>query len=1164
MQEPPRPVQLHVIHDLGGGSSKWIADFAAADEERLNLVLRSFSHDSAAGSGLALYAGPTDESPIRTWRFTEQIPAVVVHHAEYRAALAEILHDFNVAGILVSSVIGHSLDILDTELPTLVVLHDYFPYCPAINLYFGSSCTRCDGARVAECEEGNPDFSPFANFPSAVRLAARERFVEQVHRANVAVAVPSESVASNLRRLDRRFDDVKFHVVPHGYGAPLAHIERSADRASERLRILVLGQLSVAKGLNLLRGALPALASFADLYLVGAREVGSIFQYSPSVQVVSQFDPRELAVHVAQISPHAGLLPSIVPETFSYALSELWMMGIPPVASRVGAFAERIQDGANGFLFDPEVNAMVQALRAIDTDRAALARVQENIRSWRPRTAQSMVADYRRLLPLAAEGEPPTQLMHREARPGADITVASMWKQVKSLSLQVQLANEARHRSEMQRISDAHRLDEERRKADGFMAERDALLLQQDRNLQELLAQRDEKARQLEAKAQQVDELLRSTSWRVTAPLRAVSRTVRKAGIVGRAAMATARQPGDIPTRLRRLRSAWSRGGLLEVKRTVVAMQAPESRPDGTWHEYLATFRREVRPRIVEAIARLPRRPTITVIVATYDTEEHLLREMLDSVRGQLYAEWEMCIVDDASPDPRVRAVLEEYARADARIKVRVLESNEGVSRASNAAIAMATGEFTVLLDHDDVLEEHALFRVAQTILEDDPDFAYSDEVLVDAGGTQALRFAFRPAFSPEYLRSHPYIVHLAGFRTQLLRDIGGFSDDLRISQDYDLILRAIEKSRCVVHIPEILYRWRIHERSAGTAKMGEVMETSRGVLQRHLERSGLAGNVQAGESFNLFETRYALREGLRVAIVIPTKNHGELLRQCIQSLIDTVKGVQYDIVVVDHDSDEPDTMDYLRAISGQSARIVRYSGPFNFSVINNRAIAEIDDERYTHYLFCNNDIEAIQQGWLERMLEIGQQPDVGAVGALLFYPDGKTIQHAGVCVGMFGAAEHYAKRLRFPEEPVEAGFGELLRVDHEVAAVTAACMLVSREAFQEVGGFDERIAVGFGDVDLCLRIGETRRRIVFCPHARLLHHESFTRGTSTADPHPEDSALYRMKWRNILHSGDPFFHPALSLWHPTWTLKHPLPASFAIRRRVTRNEAGRRMRWLA
>jgi GT2 family glycosyltransferase len=502
-----------------------------------------------------------------------------------------------------------------------------------------------------------------------------------------------------------------------------------------------------------------------------------------------------------------------------------------------------------------------------------------------------------------------------------------------------------------------------------------------------------------------------------------------------------------------------------------------------------------------------------------------------------------------------VRRVLEEFGAKDKRIRLHFGE-NRGVSHASNRALEMASGEFVVLLDHDDVLEEQALFRVAESIVEDRPDMVYSDEVLVTPDASTVRRYAYRPAFSLEYLRSHPYIVHLVGFRTQILRDLGGFDESLRISQDYDLILRVAEKARTIVHIPEILYQWRLHAASAGKQRMDEVMQTSKAVLQRHLDRLGEAGMVHEGAGFNLFDVRYPLEPGLRVAIVIPTKNHFELLRQCIDSIRATVKGVDYDIVVVDHESDERATRDYLDSIAG-GVRVLRYEGVFNFSAINNWAVKQVAG-RYTHYLFCNNDIEAMQAGWLERMLELGQQPSIGIVGAKLLYGDRKTIQHGGVCVGAFGAAEHYGKRLRFPGDPVEPGYAELLQVNHEVAAVTAACMLVREDAFREVGGFDEAILVGFGDVDLCLRVGAKGYRILFCPHAELLHHESSTRGTSAIDPHPADSALYRFKWRDLLRAGDPYHSPGLSLYSTNWMLKQPLHCDFGLRRRIVKRDSDR------
>jgi O-antigen biosynthesis protein len=485
------------------------------------------------------------------------------------------------------------------------------------------------------------------------------------------------------------------------------------------------------------------------------------------------------------------------------------------------------------------------------------------------------------------------------------------------------------------------------------------------------------------------------------------------------------------------------------------------------------------------------------------------------------------------------------------------------VAHASNRALEMAQGSHVVLMDHDDLLEEQALFRVAQAISAEDPDFFYSDEALVTHDRDEVRRYAFRPGFSLEYLRSHPYIVHLVGFRTELARAVGGFNEELRISQDYDLVLRLVEQARTVTHLPEILYRWRIHGASAGIARQEQVMAVSKGVLQRHLERCGVVGEARDGPSFNLFDVRYPLQPGLRVAIVIPTRNRGDLLKQCVESIRRTVRDVAYDIVVVDHESDEPATRQYLESIAAQ-VRILRHEGPFNFSRINNQAVARIAGP-YTHYLFCNNDIEAHEEGWLERMLELGQQPDVGAVGAMLFYGDRKTIQHAGVCVGLFGAAEHYAKTVRFPDEQVEPGFNELLRINHEVAAVTAACMLMRRDCFEEIGGFDEQIAVGFGDVDLCLKAGQHGFRVLFCAHARLIHHESATRGTSTVDPHPADSAYYRLKWKKVLDDGDPFYSPSLSHKSTRWAPRRPLPCSHEIRRRVTRREAATgRLRWMS
>ena len=263
------------------------------------------------------------------------------------------------------------------------------------------------------------------------------------------------------------------------------------------------------------------------------------------------------------------------------------------------------------------------------------------------------------------------------------------------------------------------------------------------------------------------------------------------------------------------------------------------------------------------------------------------------------------------------------------------------------------------------------------------------------------------------------------------------------------------------------------------------------------------------------------------------------------------MRNIPFDIVLVDHASDDAASVEYFETLKPR-AQVLRYEGPFNFSAINNWAVSKLTGE-YSHYLFCNNDIEAIEPGWLERMMELGQKPPVGIVGAKLFYPDRKTIQHAGVCVGAYGAAEHYGKFMRMPDQGLEPGYLGSLIVNREVSAVTAACLLISKEAFDEVDGFEEQLAVGFGDVDLCLKVDAKGYRVLFCPSAQLVHHESFTRGKSTEDPHPQDSAFFQKKWKRLLEEGDPYFNPNLSLFSTAWHVKIPMSQELEIRRRVYR-----------
>ena len=657
----------------------------------------------------------------------------------------------------------------------------------------------------------------------------------------------------------------------------------------------------------------------------------------------------------------------------------------------------------------------------------------------------------------------------------------------------------------------------------------------------------------------------------MSSPLSTLRRLPHKLRQLGRSLYLLAADPRQLGSNSRKLWRAWRAGGTQMLKHQLLSLGHPDAptipvAPTDAWQDYQQRLNDDVLPVLRAEIAAMAQPVTISILVPTYNTDPAMLTAMVESVRSQIYPHWELCIADDASPKPHVRQMLQELAAQEPRIQLHLGETNRGVSHATNQALALASSPFVVLLDHDDLLQPQAIYRVAQCVLADDPDMLYSDEVLVSPDASQVLQYFHRPAFSPEYLRSHPYIVHMVGFRTALLRELGGFDEALTISQDYDLILRVSEAASRIAHIPEILYQWRTHTGSAGHEKMAQVMATSTAVLQRHLDRTGQQASSAPGVSFNFFETHHQIAADQRVAIIIPTKNYGHLVRQCVDSIRATVKQAQYDLIVIDHESTEAASLDYFAQLAQDgTATVLRYKGPFNFSAINNWAVRQLT-RSYTHYLFCNNDIEALHEGWLEQMLSQCQDPSVGMVGAQLLYPDRTSIQHAGVCVGAFGIAEHYGKFLKLPPDRVDIAFMGRLVCTHEVSAVTAACLLMRKEAFDAIDGYDEKLAVGFGDVDLCLRTLQLGWRVLYCPQATLIHHESITRGKAEGyDPHPEDSALFASRWRDFLDAGDPYHHPAFEVRHTCWLVRTPMRCEPSINRRLfNRSGLAQRMQHLS
>lgn len=515
----------------------------------------------------------------------------------------------------------------------------------------------------------------------------------------------------------------------------------------------------------------------------------------------------------------------------------------------------------------------------------------------------------------------------------------------------------------------------------------------------------------------------------------------------------------------------------------------------------------------------------LSIIMPVYNTPEPWLREAIASVESQWCPHWELICVDDGSTVSHVAPILDAAAARDDRIRI-VRQANGGIARATNAGFKAATGDYVVLMDHDDMLEPEAVYRLLETTA-NGADLIYADEIVTSADLDDIEHFVARPAFSHDYYLSHPYVVHPICVRRQLALKLGGFDEGMAISADVDFVLRVIEAARDVAHIPAFLYRWRTHRGSTGHARKGEVTAATLGALNAHLARLKTGATAIAGPHFNTYRICWP-DPGGRTLIVIPTRDRVDLLKPCIDSIFRTVKAEEVTVLVVDHQSRETETADFLAAM-GDRITVLPYVGAFNFSAINNAAVAA-HGAGHDRVLFMNNDVEALAPGWLEEMRALCGRPDVGAVGATLLYDDG-TVQHAGVILGIGGSADHAHKFQRFQVSGRRTlGFNCSLVSTRDYSAVTGACLMLPMALFESVGGFDERLVVGYNDTDLCLRVGALGYRVLNSAHAVLWHHESASRRKSGQIDHPVDGCRFVQRWAGLIAQGDPFYSPHLSL----------------------------------
>jgi GT2 family glycosyltransferase len=522
--------------------------------------------------------------------------------------------------------------------------------------------------------------------------------------------------------------------------------------------------------------------------------------------------------------------------------------------------------------------------------------------------------------------------------------------------------------------------------------------------------------------------------------------------------------------------------------------------------------------------------PAISIVVPTFNTPAQFLIEMIESVNDQTYSSWELCIADGCSSQVHVKTILEHFAKKNKRIKVNFLKKNRGIAFNTNAAIALSTGEFITFIDHDDILPPFALYEIVEAINKNpDADFIYSDEDRITTNGKKRFDPYFKPDWSPDLLRSCNYIGHLTIIKKDLLTKIGNLRRECEGSQDHDLILRAGEKASKIIHIPKILYHWRIHKKSVAQKAERKMYayESACKALQEHLERIGRKGKAEVLSILGLYKITHQISQTPLVSIIIPSKNNSSLLKKCISSIAEKPSYKQWEIIIVDTGSEQAEVFgyyDYLRD-HYSNIKILAWQKPFNFSAANNYAVQSTCGDIL---LFLNNDIEVINNDWLERMLEHAIRREVGAVGAKLYYPN-NIIQHAGLIVGMEGIAIHLHK---FFLRDSSGYFGRLKAIQ-DLSAVTGACLMMRKDVFIDVGGFDERLSLAYNDVDLCLKIREKGYLIVWTPYAELYHHESKTRGyEDTIEKRArfkKEKELFIKRWKHVLMEGDPYYNPNLN-----------------------------------
>lgn len=581
--------------------------------------------------------------------------------------------------------------------------------------------------------------------------------------------------------------------------------------------------------------------------------------------------------------------------------------------------------------------------------------------------------------------------------------------------------------------------------------------------------------------------------------------------------------------------------------------QEQEAIPYNDWYEKVKPTEAELAEQ--RKISRKwKEEPKISIVVPLYNTPETFLREMIESVMASTYENWELCLADGTPGESVIPAIVQEYQQNDrkiidkeaSRVVYQKLKENGGIAENTNAAIAMAGGDYIAFLDHDDVITPDALYEMADRIIKGrnlgkEPEVLYSDEDKTDAGQTKVMDPHFKPDFNPDLLCSNNYITHFLVVKRELADRLGGIRKDFDGAQDYDFVFRATEQAKVIAHIPKILYHWRMHELS--TAGDGDsksyARDAGKRAIEAHLERIGVEGSVEPTQYFGFYRVNYKLTERPLVSIIIPNKDETETLKKCLDAIAKS-SYENYEVIIVENNSTEEATFSLYKKIESDKIRVVYYPDAFNYSKLNNFGASYANG---TYYILMNNDIEVIETNWIEQMLSNCERREVGVVGARLYYPD-NTIQHAGLVVGVGGSLRGIGANLYQGMRRERSGYMHRAAIQMNYSAVTAALLMVKKEVYDKVNGFEEELSVAFNDVDFCLRVREAGYLIVYDPRVEAYHYESKSRG---AEDSPEKVARFqseiefmRNRWETLLKEGDPNYNLNFSRVWPDYSLGDP------------------------